>query len=800
MNRHAWAYLGACLALSACALPEAEQDDLDDADIGHVGHAVSTGISSQDCNGCHSGGAGTTTANVSFSSPRVVGQPVTVTVTVTNASLSHAGFNLMMSSGNFNNPPGTGSIQIVNAQQATHSAPRTSGSWTMTWTPTSSGTVNYTLWGNRVNNNGAVTGDRPIAGAVGGSFTVVRPNGSSCTVDSQCLSNGCVHPDGADCAGRAGCVCCNSTTCIGACQTCTRPGNLGTCGAEAAGVSCRTASCSGTPGNTVATAAASCNGTSTSCPAPVTDDCSPYMNCNGTVCDNACTSGAECEATFFCNASNQCIAVNNECAQNLDDCVALATCSDPSTAVGDYVCTCPSGYSGNGRMSGTGCTDRDECRLGTDNCSPNARCTNTPGSFTCTCNAGFSGDGVTCNDIDECSGSPAPCDPNATCNNMPGSFTCVCNSGYRGRGVTCTEIDECAEGTDDCGANATCANEPPGSFSCSCNAGFMGDGRTCSDIDECDDPLMVSRCSPVATCNNLVGDWECVCNEGYRGDGMTCDDIDECAESLDDCDVNATCTNNSGRWSCACNAGYEGSGVTCTDVDECTDGTHGCGPGEMCVNEIGMPNRCECEPGYTRQPEGGCDVVCGDGARGPGEECDDANTAEGDGCSAACAVEEGWACTEPPFGTSMCSDTCGDGLIDPPFEECDDGDANSDTTPDACRTSCRSASCGDSVLDSGESCDEGADNSDSAANACRTTCAPASCGDGVIDTGETCDPGGGALPDGACTTMCASGDAGMGPPMEGGCGCRTAPHGAPWLGLLALALLFVRRQRQRSKP
>jgi cysteine-rich repeat protein len=40
-------------------------------------------------------------------------------------------------------------------------------------------------------------------------------------------------------------------------------------------------------------------------------------------------------------------------------------------------------------------------------------------------------------------------------------------------------------------------------------------------------------------------------------------------------------------------------------------------------------------------------------------------------------------------------------------EECDDGPANSDTTPDACRTDCTLAGCGDGTTDSGEECDDG---------------------------------------------------------------------------------------------
>ena len=40
--------------------------------------------------------------------------------------------------------------------------------------------------------------------------------------------------------------------------------------------------------------------------------------------------------------------------------------------------------------------DINECQLGTDNCSPFATCTDTPGSYQCTCNPGYTGDGRTC--------------------------------------------------------------------------------------------------------------------------------------------------------------------------------------------------------------------------------------------------------------------------------------------------------------------------------------------------------------------------------------------------------------------
>jgi len=60
------------------------------------------------------------------------------------------------------------------------------------------------------------------------------------------------------------------------------------------------------------------------------------------------------------------------------------------------------------------------------------------------------------------------------------------------------------------------------------------------------------------------------------------------------------------------------------------------------------------------------------------------------------------------YGDACDSSDCGNSYVEDP-EECDDGDANSDVTPNACRTTCQNASCGDGVRDSEEtvdSCDD----------------------------------------------------------------------------------------------
>jgi len=125
--------------------------------------------------------------------------------------------------------------------------------------------------------------------------------------------------------------------------------------------------------------------------------------------------------------------------------------------------------------------------------------------------------------------------------------------------------------------------------------------------------------------------------------------------------------------------------------------------------------------------------LCGNGVVDEEEQCDDGDLNSD---------------TEPDACRSTCTTAgCGDGVVDS-AEACDDGEQNSDTDADACRSTCVAAGCGDGVVDTGEACDDGAQNSDTAADGCRTTCGLHTCGDGVIDSGEECDSGPG------CNSQC----------------------------------------------
>ena len=83
--------------------------------------------------------------------------------------------------------------------------------------------------------------------------------------------------------------------------------------------------------------------------------------------------------------------------------------------------------------------------MGRHDCSENAICTDTPTSYICTCKSGYIGNGVSCLkgggdvDVDECANGEQDCSVNAVCRNTINSFTCTCKSGYKkiGNGKTC---------------------------------------------------------------------------------------------------------------------------------------------------------------------------------------------------------------------------------------------------------------------------------------------------------------------------------------------------------------------------
>ncbi|MFK8002608.1 MAG: EGF domain-containing protein [Polyangiales bacterium] len=235
-----------------------------------------------------------------------------------------------------------------------------------------------------------------------------------------------------------------------------------------------------------------------------------------------------CAAGYASNGTR--CAVATECTAGLDNCVAIASCVDPTNAIGDFVCSCPAGYLGDGSASGSGCTDVNECGRGIDNCDENAACINTPGSFACTCNGPeWAGDGVTCTDYDECGDFifSGTCDDNATCNNLSPGFSCACDEGFTGDGAMCTDIDECALGMGGCREDEECVNNVGADNDCVCPPGFVrADAADPASACEtfCGDGIVVTseECDAGAANSDAEADaCRTTCRLPFCGDGVT---------------------------------------------------------------------------------------------------------------------------------------------------------------------------------------------------------------------------------------------------------------------------------------
>ena len=139
--------------------------------------------------------------------------------------------------------------------------------------------------------------------------------------------------------------------------------------------------------------------------------------------------------------------------------------------------------------------------------------------------------------------------------------------------------------------------------------------------------------------------------------------------------------------------------------------------------------------------------VCGNGIVEEGEQCDDGNTADGDGCSSTCQNEEGPA-----------APVCGNGIVED-GEECDDGNTEDG---DGCSSACQNEEgpaapvCGNGIVEDGEECDDGnTENGDGCSSTCQNEEGPAApvCGNGIVEEGEECDDGNTADGDG-CSSTC----------------------------------------------
>jgi len=313
----------------------------------------------------------------------------------------------------------------------------------------------------------------------------------------------------------------------------------------------------------------------------------------------------------------------------------------------------------------------------------------------------------------------------------------------------------------------------------SCQNATCGDGFVWTGLEECDNGAANNNVTPDACrldCTNAA------CGDFVIDSGEACDD-----GPMGSLVCNPVCENS------YCGDGFIQDPNSFGITEICDNGTMNNDTiGDACRTDCTLPfcgdsvtdnlGGEECDDGANGDDTDGCRddctfITCGNGFQEGIEECDDADADSSDACI-----------IDPPY--SCMNATCGDGYIwtvdCTSCEECDNGTSNSDSIPNACRSTCTDASCGDNTIDTGEDCDDGANgdntdgcddsctyltvcgngiregaeqcddglgNSDIIPDACRTNCQLSRCGDGIIDSADQCDDGNNNNGDG-CSATC----------------------------------------------
>ncbi len=376
------------------------------------------------------------------------------------------------------------------------------------------------------------------------------------------------------------------------------------------------------------------------------------------------------------------------------------------------------------------------------------------------------GCGGNCNIEDgwDCHGQPSVCtklcgngtlDPGEQCDGaLLGGQTCTSlGAGYTGGtlgcGQSCTfdtancELPTCGNGAIDAGEQ--CDGVLLNDQTCE-GLGFIGGSLLCTGACGYD----VSHCVPITCGDGIISTGE-ACDDGNQGSGDGCNVLCSIEAGWDCTGEPSTCTELCGNGTldageqCDGNAlggadcvsrGFDAGTLSCDG--ECLFDTSGCrmatcgdghaDTGEDCdgadlggatCQSLGFVSgglQCTTNCGFNTSA---CvPPVCGDGVitASAGEQCDDNDTDSGDGCNAACQVENGWICDNEP---SVCELSCGNSQWNP-GEECDGGDLHGGTCVSegfaggtlGCDTDCtydtsgcQAAICGNGNIETGEQCD-----------------------------------------------------------------------------------------------
>ncbi len=331
-----------------------------------------------------------------------------------------------------------------------------------------------------------------------------------------------------------------------------------------------------------------CTGSSGLCPADAFEPATLKCRASADVCDSAelCTgSSADCPSDT---------KSTTECRGSAGDC-------DPAEFCDGLSDTCPSDAKSTATCRpAAGLCDIAEACDGASNSCP-ATDVLQPASTECRAVAG------TCDVAEVCTGVASNCPTDAF---EPASFEC------RNSGGVCDPAESCTGTGPLCPIDAKSTAECRASVGpCDLAESWDGVGGACP-----------ADAKSTGECRSAVG--PCDIAELCDGVSDTCPVADilapattECRSLTSACDVAELCTGVDPN--CPVDA-FEPNGISCDDSDMCT--IDDVCVGGVCQGDSGLDGLASCGNGVKR---GSC-----------GEECDDGNLEDCDGCSSRCEVEE----------------------------------------------------------------------------------------------------------------------------------------------------------------
>jgi cysteine-rich repeat protein len=388
------------------------------------------------------------------------------------------------------------------------------------------------------------------------------------------------------------------------------------------------------------------------------EQCDDGNTMAGDGCENncrfSCETNAQCADMEACNGAETCNVTTHRCAPGTAPadgtaCGAGRICRRAvcvAAQCGDTIVTAPEQCDDGNTVAGDGC--ENTCRF---SCETNAQCADTE----------------PCNGAETCNVATHRC-----VRGTPLADSTACGTGRICRAGACTttrcgnRIVEPGEQCDDGNTVAGDGCENTCRFSCENNT-QCADTEPCNGAETCN--VTTHRCAPGTaladntTCGTGRVCRMAVCTATRCGNrivepGEQCDDGNTVAGDGCESSCRFSCESNT---QCADTEACNGAETCNTTTHRCAAGTalpdgRACGTGRICARAVCVMSRCgdgivdpmrgeTCEPPTLNCDPTTCTIVvpprCGDGrVNAPTEQCDDGNTARWDGCSDICRLEQ----------------------------------------------------------------------------------------------------------------------------------------------------------------